>query len=324
MHPPFRSARNFIVTGRKPIVVVGSINLDLVTFADHMPVAGETVPGRNFRMIPGGKGANQAVAVARLGYPVEMIGKIGDDFAGEQLREHMERAGIGLEGVEKTRGASGTAVIIVAPNGENCIVVTPGANAQVTPEYVDQQLDLIRSAGLVLAQLEIPLDTVEHLALLCSQYGIPFILDPAPARKLPPELLGKVRWFTPNEMEAAFYIRDLTSGEAPSEPQLTAHSILDHGPAGVILKLGPRGAYLASNGTGQMVPAARVTALDSTAAGDAFNGAFAVGLMSGWNAIESAGFAVAAASLSFTRPGAQTSMPNMAEVTEMLRRTQQL
>lgn len=311
------------MSGHKPVVVVGSINLDLVTFADHMPMAGETVPGRKFQMIPGGKGANQAVAVARLGYPVELIGKIGDDFAGEQLWEHMKRAELGLTGVEKTEVASGTAVIIVASNGENCIVVTPGANAQVTPEYVDRHLDLIRNAGLVLAQLEIPLATVEHLARLCFQYDVPFILDPAPARKLPAELLERVRWFTPNEMEAAFYIRDFTNGdEVPSEPQVTARSILDHGPAGVILKLGSRGAYLATNGTGQMVPATPVKALDSTAAGDAFNGAFAVGLMSGWNAIESASFAVAAASLSVTRAGAQTSMPNMAEITEMLRRNQ--
>jgi ribokinase len=299
------------MSAQKPIVVVGSINLDLVTTAEHIPAAGETVRGSSFQTHPGGKGANQAVAVARLGYPVKMIGKVGSDLFGEQLRAHLEEAGIDLTGVDTAEDSSGTAIIIVAPGGENCIVVTPGANALVSPDYVDSHLELIRNAGLVLAQLEIPMETVEHLAELCHSEGVPLMLDPAPARKLSPRLLGQVRWFTPNETEAAFYV----SGETPS---FTARALRAHGPSGVILKMGSRGAYLAAEEFEEQVSAIPVKAVDTTAAGDALNGAFAVGLMSGWTPLESLRFAVAAASISVTRPGAQPSMASMAEVKSVL------
>jgi ribokinase len=304
--------------GQKPIVVVGSINLDLVTNAKHIPVAGETVQGSGFQMHPGGKGANQAVAIARLGYPVQMIGKLGSDILGEQLWTHLQGAGVDLTGVEKTEGSSGTAVIVVAPYGENCIVVTPGANAQVSPSYVDQHLDLIRGAGLVLTQLEIPIETVEHLAEVCFEEGIPLMLDPAPAQALPVNLFKHVRWFTPNETEAAFYAHGGSDASVNTDPSRTAGLLLNRGPAGVILKMGSRGAYLATDGIEEELGAVAVNAVDTTAAGDALNGAFAVGLMSGKTPVESARFAVAAASLSVTRPGAQTSMPTLAEVTRML------
>lgn len=307
-----------MLTSQKPIVVVGSINLDLVTNAKHIPVAGETVQGTGFQMHPGGKGANQAVAIARLGYPVQMIGKLGSDILGKQLWAHLEEAGVGLAGVEKTEGASGTAVIIVGPHGENCIVVTPGANAHVWPSYVDSHLDLIRSAGLVLTQLEIPIETVVHLAGVCAQEKIPLMLDPAPAQALPPDLFKRIQWFTPNETEAAFYAHRGMEASANPDPALTAALLLNQGPAGVILKMGSRGAYLATDGVEQQLNAIAVKAVDTTAAGDALNGAFAVGLMSGKTPIESVRFAVAAASLSVTRPGAQTSMPTLAEVTTML------
>lgn len=311
-----------MLTGGKPIVVVGSINLDLVTNAKHIPAAGETVQGYGFEMHPGGKGANQAVAVARLGYPVQMIGKLGSDILGEQLWAHLKDAGVGLAGVEKTEGASGTAVIVVGPQGENCIVVTPGANAQVSPGYVDRHLELIRSAGMVLTQLEIPMETVAHLADVCAQEGIPLMLDPAPAQVLPPEVFKRVRWFTPNETEAAFYAHRGTDGvgadPSGAEPGLTANLLLDQGASGVILKMGSRGAYVAVDGVGQRVNAMAVEAIDTTAAGDALNGAFAVGLMSGMNPMESVRFAVIAASISVTREGAQPSMPTLAEVTRVI------
>lgn len=305
-------------TGRKPIAVVGSINLDLVTNASHIPAAGETVLGSGFQMHPGGKGANQAVAIARLGYPVHVIGKLGTDILGDQLWSRLESAGVDLTGVARTAGASGTAVIIVAPHGENCIVVTPGANAQVTPEYIDRHRETIRSAGLVLTQLEIPMDTVEHLAGMCLEEGIPMILDPAPAQPLPPELLRRVSWFTPNETEAAFYVGGGTNIEDGAHPRVTARLLRDLGPAGVILKMGSRGAYLATNEIEQQVNAVPVKAVDTTAAGDALNGAFAVGLMSGRSVLESMQFAAAAASLSVTRAGAQSSMPALAEVVKIL------
>lgn len=301
---------------QKPIVVVGSINLDLVAITARIPAAGETVLGSEFQMHPGGKGANQAVAVARLGYPVQMIGKIGSDALGDPLWGHLQEAGVGLEGVQRSEGASGVAMIVVSADGENCIVVTPGANAEVTPEYVDSHRDLIRNAGLVLTQLEIPLDTVDHVADLCFQYQVPLVLDPAPAQALPPGLLKRVRWFTPNETEAAFYapnglaIHDDTASRA--------RRLLTQGPEGVLLKMGSRGAYLATDGIDEQLDAIPVKAVDTTAAGDAFNGAFAVGLSLGRDPKGSARFAAAAAALSVTRAGAQPSMPLLREVEQML------
>ena len=305
-------------TAQKPIVVVGSINLDLVTNADHIPAAGETVQGRGFEMHPGGKGANQAVAVARLGYPVQMIGKIGSDVLGDQLWAHLKDAGVGLAGVERTEGSSGTAVIVVAPQGENCIVVTRGANARVLPDSVDRHFDIISGAGLVLTQLEIPLETVEHLAEVCFRLGIQLILDPAPARALTGKLLSSVSWFTPNETETAFYLRPMVHSSDVDSPSNAGRLLREKGPAGVILKMGSRGAYLVAEKFEQQLDAFQVEAVDTTAAGDAFNGAFAVGLMSGKSPVESTRFAVAAASFSVTRPGAQPSMPTLAEVTRML------
>jgi ribokinase len=303
-----------LMSNRKPIVVVGSINLDLVTHAQHIPILGETIQGCRFQMNPGGKGANQAVAIARLGYPVQMIGKIGDDIIGTQLWASLEGAGVDLRGVGKSEGPSGTAMIVVAPDGDNCIVVNPGANAEVSPKYVDLHRDMICQAGLVLTQLEIPIETVEHLSNLCCEQGIPLMLDPAPAQVLSGHLLRCVRWFTPNETEADFY----APGNKQNHPAIAARALLDRGPAGVILKMGSRGAYVAANGIEKQQPAISVKAVDTTAAGDALNGAFAVGIMSGRTEVESARFAVAAASLSVTRAGAQSSMPTLAEVKNML------
>ncbi|HEX4020382.1 MAG TPA: ribokinase [Acidobacteriaceae bacterium] len=302
----------------RPIVVVGSINMDLVATAEKIPSAGETVLGSCFEMHPGGKGANQAVAVARLGYPVQMIGKLGSDSFGKQLLDHLQSSGVGLTGTECVEDASGTAMILVAPRGENCIVVNSGANAHVTPEYVESHLHLIRNAGLVLTQLEIPIETVEYLAEACFRESVPLILDPAPAQTLPPQLLKRIHWFTPNETEAAFYVRSDMDGLANGVPGLTARLLLEQGPAGVILKMGSRGAYLAGDGLEQQLNAIAVEATDTTGAGDALNGAFAVGLMSGKTPVESLRFAVAAASVSVTRSGAQAAMPTFTEVTRML------
>jgi ribokinase len=305
-------------TSRKPIVVVGSINLDLVSIAAHIPAAGETVLGHEFQMHPGGKGANQAVAVARLGYPVQMIGKIGSDALGDQLWSHLQHAGVGLEGVQRSQGASGVAMIVVADHGENCIVVTPGANAEVTPEYVGSHRDLIRKAGLVLTQLEIPLNTVQRISDLCSQYQVPLILDPAPAQALPPGLLKRIRWFTPNETEAAFYAPNDLANNDDEASRARARLLLAQGPEGILLKMGARGAYLATQDIEEQLDAIAVKAVDTTAAGDAFNGAFAVGLLLGRSPRESARFAAAAAALSVTRAGAQPSMPVLQEVEQLL------
>ncbi len=305
--------------GRKPIVVVGSINLDLVAKADHIPVAGETVHGNDFQMHPGGKGANQAVAVARLGYPVQMIGQLGTDALGEQLRSHLQGAGVGLEGVGHVEGSSGVAMIVVAPQGENCIVVTPGANAQVTPDYVERYRNIIQNAGMVLTQLEIPVQTVQHVADLCFQYNVPLMLDPAPAQTLSRALLKHIAWFTPNETEATFYAANTSNGSREAGPRTVAQHLLALGPNGVLLKMGARGAYVAARNVEEQIDAIAVNAIDTTAAGDAFNGAFAVGLLLGKDPTESTRFAVAAAALSVTRSGAQPSMPVLKEVEQLLR-----
>ncbi len=307
------------MSSQKPIVVVGSINTDLVAVAGRIPAVGETVIGTDFQIHPGGKGANQAVAVARLGYPVQLIGRLGDDPFGAQLKTYLNTAGVDIEGVATSTGTSGVAVIILSSEGENSIVVTPGANAKVTPEDIAKNLEVIRRAGIVLTQLEIPLETVEYLAMACAREEVPLILDPAPARDLPAELFKRITWFTPNQIEAAFFIGADASSTNGADPAAMAKAILGKGCNAALLKLGSRGAYVASgSGPGTFVPAFEVKAVDTTAAGDAFNGGFATGLMLGKSPVESATFAAAVAGISVTRHGAQPSMPAMPEVEAFL------
>jgi ribokinase len=303
----------------KRIVVVGSINLDLVAATQRIPVAGETVAGLSFRTFPGGKGANQAVAAARLGGAVSMVGKLGDDDFGVQLRESLEESNVNTEAVEVVPGSSGVALITTDPNGQNAITVVAGANAHLSPADLDANLSLIRSAGILLTQLEVPLVTAEYLAVIAAQERIPLVLDPAPARFLPPSLLKSVDWVTPNETETCILL-----GRGPQElsEKLTedaANALLDCGCRNVILKLGDRGCYVAlSDGTRELLPAYAVEAVDTTAAGDAFNGAFAVALMNGLEPLESASWASAVAAISVTRHGAQASMPTASEVARFL------
>jgi ribokinase len=305
--------------GRKPVVVVGSINIDLVANTERIPIRGETILGSGFQMHPGGKGANQAVAVARLEYPVRMIGRLGDDAFGLQLRSHLEQAGVDVSGVITTPCSSGVAIIIVAHSGENCIVITPGANALLTPADLDANIEIICSAGIVLAQLEIPIETVEHLSRICIREGIPLVLDPAPAANLSASLLSSVSWFTPNEIEAAFFTGGSNGAAHLLDPAHTADALISNGITGVVLKLGSRGAFIASKGSlAEQLSPFPVKAIDTTAAGDAFNGAFAVGLLLGRTPAASARFATAAAALSVTRAGAQPSMPTLAEVNQLL------
>jgi ribokinase len=304
---------------QKPIVVVGSINTDLVSVTRRIPSVGETVIGTEFHVHPGGKGANQAVAIARLGYPVKLIGRLGNDDFGSQLRSHLERAGVNIAGVAISEGTSGVAVIVVSERGENSIVVTPGANSKVTPQDIESNLDSIRNAGMVLAQLEIPIETVDYLAAICAREGVPLILDPAPAMKLPPSIFNRIAWLTPNQSEAAFYIDGAELAANGHLPDEIAKELLSKGSHGVVLKMGERGAFLASgeiNGT--PIPAFKLHAVDTTAAGDAFNGGFATGLMLGKSPAESARFASAVAGISVTRSGAQPSMPSMTEVERFL------
>ncbi|MFC5860982.1 ribokinase [Acidicapsa dinghuensis] len=302
----------------KPVVVVGSINMDLVASAPHIPKPGETILGTDFQTHPGGKGANQAVAAARLGASVQMIGQLGSDDIGKQLRGGLNMAGVDTTGVGTVQGTSGVALISVAASGENSIIVAQGANLQVTPAHLDQHAALIQKAGIVLAQLEIPLETITHLADLCAQANVPLMLDPAPACKLPAELYSKLAWITPNETEAAFYLGRAIPDNGAED---AAQQLMKKGTKGVILKLGSRGSYFAqANGSEVKIQAFKVNAIDTTAAGDCFNGAFAAALMLGQSKLEAAMFASAASAISVTRKGAQASMPTMLEVQEFMGR----
>jgi ribokinase len=307
-----------VATTRKPVVVVGSINIDLVARAERIPLPGETVLSSDFQMHPGGKGANQAVAVARLGYPVYMIGRIGSDAFGQNLRTQLAQSGVDTSGVRICQGPSGVAVIAVSPSGENAIVVTAGANALVSPRDVDENADRIRTAGVVLTQLEIPLETVQHLGRLCASRGVPMILDPAPARALPAELLDQASWLTPNEMEIAQCLAGAQTVVANGNTSAIVDALVKRCGCGLVLKMGPRGACLATKDFRQQIDAFAVAAVDTTGAGDAFNGAFAVGLVTGKSPLESVRFAVAASAVSVTRAGAQPSMPTMEDVNLLL------
>jgi ribokinase len=307
---------------QKPIVVVGSINTDLVSVARRIPAAGETVIGTDFHIHPGGKGANQAMAVARLGYPVQLIGRLGNDQFGSRLRSHLESSGVDISGVATSDGTSGVAVIVVSERGENSIVVTPGANFKVTPLDVETNLESIRNAGVVLAQLEIPIETVDYLATICVREDVPLILDPAPATDLPPSIFNRIAWLTPNQSEAAFYVGGAGHRADSHSPDEIAKELFSRGSRGVALKMGERGVFLASRDiSGTLIPAFKLHAVDTTAAGDAFNGGFATGLMLGKSPAESARFACAVAGISVTRYGAQPSMPSMSEVERFLNLT---
>jgi len=299
----------------KPIVIVGSINMDLVARVRAIPRPGQTVTGIGFDTAPGGKGANQAVAVARLGSPAEMVGMVGEDVFGQALLDNLRDAGVGTATVERVVGPSGVAPILLAENGENSIVVVPGANGKMDAAAVDRHADLIRSAGMVLCQLELPMETVSHTLALCAEAGVPVMLDPAPAAPLPDAFWKQVAWFTPNETEAAFYLGN------DSKPEEAAQQLLARGLRGVVLKRGAEGAYVAvAGGKAAWVPAFPVEAIDTVGAGDCFNGAFAVGLLEGNDAWAAARFASAAAAISVTRRGAQASMPSRVEVDEFLRK----
>lgn len=299
----------------KPIVVVGSINLDLVATAERIPMPGETIAGERFNTYFGGKGANQAVAIGKLGYPVKMLGKVGTDSFGSQLREALTYAGVDASFVETVSGSSGVAVISTTHRGENSIIVIPGANGEIVTGDLDHNLSVIEEAGMVLTQLEIPMPVIEHLAEITSRAGVPLMLDPAPARPLSDRLLRSVDWITPNETETRLLLNLDGSDLGPDAVTRAAEGLLGRGPRNVVLKMGERGAFLAeSNGNRNFIPAYAVKAVDTTAAGDAFNGAFAVGLVLGKSSEESARFASAVAAISVTRHGAQPSMPSAEEV----------
>ena len=306
----------------RPIVVVGSINFDLVCTAQRIPSPGETVRGDRFQTFHGGKGANQAVAAARLGGDVRMIGRVGDDDFGRDLRRGLCEAQVNVDGVMTAPGTpTGVALISVDAHGANSILVVPGANARLTPADLERSLPHLRSAGILLTQLEIPMETVEFLCMVARRAGVPLMLDPAPALALPAHVLRGVTYLTPNETEAAT-LRGLPGQEFTAEQtREAAEALLASGPANIILKLGGRGAYLAGAGGLRIpFPAIAVPVVDSTAAGDAFNGGVASALMRGLSLEHAVPFAMAVAALAVTRSGAQAAMPSRREVEAFLAR----
>jgi ribokinase len=294
---------------QKPIVVVGSVTMDMVTCTPQIPRIGQTVIGTSFSTTPGGKGANQAVAAARLGYPVQFIGMVGDDLYGPQLIQNLSRAGVDTAAMTAVPGSSGLAPIFLAENGQNAIVVVPGANGKVDSAYVDKHVEVIRNAGMVLCQLELPMATIDHTLALCAELDIPVILDPAPAAALSDPEWKQVAWFTPNESESAYYL------DHESDPEPIAKRLLARGLHGVVLKRGAEGAYVAvAGGKAAWVQPFAVEAIDTVAAGDCFNGAFAVALLEGKDPWAAARFACAASAISVTRRGAQASMPTRKDL----------
>jgi ribokinase len=305
------------------LVVAGSLNMDFVVAVDRLPAPGETVLGGDFQMIPGGKGANQACAAARLGSgvtEVRMAGRVGLDVFGDHLKANLSAAGVDVRAVHAARShATGVAMIAVEKTGQNSIVVAPGANHALAAGEVEAMRPIFAGARLALFQLETPLDTVAAALRLAREEGARTILDPAPAQPLPPELLASVDILTPNESEALLLLgRPPGRVELDQAPAL-ARFLADLGPRAVLLKLGDRGCFYRDSGTELFSPAFSVQARDTTAAGDVFNAALAVALAEDRTIVEALRFANAAAAISVTRAGAQASVPSRGEVDQFLR-----
>lgn len=285
------------------IVVIGSASMDLVVTAAKRPGAGETVLGDSFKTVPGGKGANQAVACARLGAEVTMVGCVGDDSFGKTILNNLQSNGVVTDYVEPVTGIeSGTAHIILA-EGDNSIVVVKAANDRITPAYVDQAAAVIKASDIVLIQQEIPEETVVHVSEICAKYHVPLMLNPAPARPVPSRVIEQAAYITPNEHEAAILFGD--------EP---LSDVLRRYPNKLIVTEGKNGVRYFDGSQEVVVPGYQVEAVDTTGAGDTFNGSFAVALAEGMSITDSLRFANRAASLSVMRFGAQGGMPTRDEV----------
>ncbi len=301
---------------KKRIVVVGSSNTDLIIKLNRIPRPGETIIGGKFASAAGGKGANQAVAAARAGGAVTLIARVGCDDMGKKAVAGFVGDGINVNHVLWDRASpSGVALIFVGQDGENSIAVASGANDKLSPTDVRRAANVFRGADVLVLQLETPLNTVRTAAELAARAGVKVLLNPAPARKLPDTLLKHVDVLTPNEGEAEMLtgikVRD------PSAAAQAAQALLARGVRNVVITMGSRGAFVGGRAVRQMIPAYNVKAVDTTAAGDVFNGALAVALAEGRSLLEAARFATAAAAISVTRLGAQTSAPKRHEINEL-------
>lgn len=299
----------------RKIVVIGSCNTDMVISMDHLPLPGETLIGGNFFMNSGGKGANQAVAAARLGGKVSFIAKVGNDPFGNRALEQYKAEGIDVKHIlTDPEQPSGVALIMVDAQGENSIAVASGANAHLTSEDIDNAKEILSHADIVLMQLETPLTTVEHAANVAKSSGAKVILNPAPAQPLPESLLQNLYILIANETEAEFI-----SGTQITDMDSVARAadiLCDKGVEKVVITLGSRGAFVKEKGNYHQIPGLKVKAVDATAAGDTFCGALCVALAEGKNLTEAVTFANRCAAVTVTRMGAQSSLPHRSEIEE--------
>jgi len=301
------------------IIVIGSLNMDLVVTAPKVPVMGETILGSGFMTVPGGKGANQAVAAARLGGKVSIIGCLGDDIFGRDLKRNLESNGVDTSAVNIINGVASGIAVIVVKEGNNFIIVDPGANSCVTPHMIDLQDQLIQNSDIVMVQLEIPLEAVERAVNTAKRHGVKVLLNPAPARELGDELLSKVDIFTPNEIECEIItgipiksVEDVGKAieflMAKGIPQV----IVTMGGAGVVYNRGTEIVH-------KDVPAVKV--VDTTAAGDSFSGAVAVALSQGRSIDAAVDFGNIVGTLTVTKKGAQTSLPTSEDVESFIKKS---
>lgn len=298
---------------KKHILIVGSLNMDLVVRSPRHPQPGETILGGEFQTFPGGKGANQAVAAARLGASVEMIGRVGSDAFGDALLSTIAQDGVSTNHVQRDSAATGVALITVDAHGQNTIVVASGANAHVSPQDVDDAAGSFENASALVLQLECPLPTVIRAVELAKAHRIPVILNPAPAQQLPTDLLTQVDYLIPNQTEL-----ELLSGGITDLNQAIRWR-KDQGIRCLIVTLGGDGVWSSDETGTHSLPAFKVTPIDTVAAGDAFVGAFAVAISEGLSLDEALRWGSAAGAISVTRAGAQPSLPTRAELEKFLR-----
>ena len=299
------------------LVVLGSVNADHVLRVPHFPRPGETLTGHSYQVVPGGKGANQAVAAARLGAPVSFIARIGDDAIGQQMRQGFEQDGIDVSAVELDETLpTGIAIIYVSDEGENSIGISAEANSALSPAMVKRHEAMIADAHTLLLQLEVPLESVFEAAKLARSHGTRVVLNPAPARPLPADLLALVDLITPNQTEAELLTGVKVSDEA-SAAQAAAR-FHQMGISDVMITLGSQGVYCSNARQQQLIPGFRVEAVDTTAAGDTFNGALLAAELAGADFNAAVRFAHGAAALSVTKFGAQSSIPSKVEVDAFL------
>lgn len=295
----------------KKVVVVGSINMDLVTRCKRAPKGGETLFGEEFSQVPGGKGANQAVAIGKLGTNVIMLGKIGKDSFGKDMLASMEKNGVNIQHIEEGEKATGIAKIIVEESGQNRILVVAGANSEVDKEYVDRHLAAIKESDIVVTQLEIPIETVEYTLKKAKEFGKITILNPAPARELSDEIIKNSDFIIPNESELA-----LITGmavETEEEIKKAGKKLLDMGVKNLIITLGSKGSLHLNRDKCEFHSAYKVKAIDTTAAGDSFIGGV-VRELNGDNISEAIEFGTKVSAIAVTKKGAQTSIPTIEKV----------